>query len=81
MSADLYWRPTPTNKQRLPDKLKFALRNNDSVCGPRVDGDPTTVTDSSFEYLRGLRDGGVDGAAELIAAIEKHEAVDVWLEW
>jgi len=30
-------------------------------------------------YLSGLRDGGVEGAAELIDAIEKYGKIDLWV--
>ena len=74
MSASLYWRPQPRRKTFLPDELRFALRST-------VDGEATTFDASDLDYLRGVRAGGVKGAAELIAAIRKHEQVDVWLEY
>ncbi len=74
MSASLYWRPKPRRKTFLPDALRFAL-------GSAVDGKPTTYTVNDMQYLHGLEDGGVKGATELIAAIDKHEQIDVWLEY
>lgn len=76
MSATLCWRPVVKNRKTLPDALKFVLRDK------RGQGsEKNTYDHSDFPYLRGLVDAEVDGAQELIAAIEQHEEVEVWLEY
>jgi hypothetical protein len=72
MSSTLMWAPIPDGRA-LPYALKKALES-------MLDR-AQTFDASNLEYLRGLRDGGVEGAQKLIDAIDKHETVRVWLEW
>lgn len=76
MSANLMWEPAKRKAQSLPDGLKFVLRDKYGWDGNRKIYGP-----GQLSYLRGLADAGVEGAEELIAAIEKHEEVELWLEY
>lgn len=82
MSRSLNWRPAPLEPEgrRLPYGLLAALLKRwerdftDVTIGEKLPFDRNHIP-----YLEGLRDGGVDGAAELIAAIEKHDVVEIWM--
>lgn len=75
MSANLYWEPYKKRPKSLPDALRFKLRDGYGVSNEAI------MNASDLAYLQGLRDCSIDGAQELIDAIEKHEAVRVWLEY
>jgi hypothetical protein len=75
VSSNLVWEPYNRKTTTLDDALKFALRKR---CGGMVD---TVMHGRDVPYLEGLRDAGVKGAAELIAAIEKHDDVVVREEY
>jgi len=66
MSSNLVWEPVIHQQNDLPDELKFALRKG---YGAQVD---VLMGSRDIPYLKGLNDGGVKGAKELIEAIEKH---------
>lgn len=80
MSNHLYWLPPRgPSGNRLPYVLK-------SVLAPRLWGqdgsvrsDKTRLDEGNLDYLYGLADAGVEGALELINAIQRHGAVDVWI--
>jgi hypothetical protein len=78
MSSTLMWKPSGNAVGHLPDELKRAISrklwDTDGSCG----GDVATVGAGDIDYLQGLQDGGVEGAAELIELIEKHGEVDLW---
>jgi hypothetical protein len=76
MSANLYWRPVPKTAHGLPDALKYILQDSQGL-----EAEMQVFTRASICYLRGLADAKIDGAQELINAIEKHEEVEVWLEY
>lgn len=72
VSSTLTWEPAHRKKNDLPTALKWKLQK-------RYFG---VVSDRQMEYsdipyLEGLRDADVEGAQELIDAIEKHEVVIV----
>lgn len=81
MSSSLYWRPVPKlpEGQELPFELKKRL-------GRRIWNHDGSLTSDEYEvgnelvpYLEGLADGNVPGAAELVAAIEEHGQVQIWI--
>ena len=81
MSSSLYWCPVPKpDPERTLDfdlKKKIAPRlwgHDGSIHGNKVEVGPAMVP-----YLEGLADCGVDGAADLIAAIHAHGAVELWI--
>lgn len=76
MSATLKWEPSKRKSQSLPDALKFVLRDKGGVTGER-----TIFGSENLAYLRGLADAGIEGAQALIDAIDKHEEVELWLEY
>lgn len=75
MSSSLTWEPKKRDKVRLPDELKAPLRKRHS--------DPVDMimNCSDKQYLQGLIDALVPGAAELYEAIEKHGPIIVREEW
>jgi len=76
MSANLNWRPVSKQSKTLPDELKFILRE---YCG--IDTSKTIWNKQQIPYLAGLRDAGVKGAQELIDILEKHDEIELWLEY
>ena len=59
-----------------------AIPKGRSVGGPQIKElfrDVHTLSGEDFEYLKGLRDAGTDGADELIKAIQKHDRIRVWI--
>lgn len=76
MGQNLYWRPKSNLRNDLSDALKRVLRDKRELSGAREH----TYSQSEISYLRGLVDAGIDGAQELIDAIERHGEVIVWLE-
>ena len=81
MSSTLMWRPVvPIEGYDLPFQLKVVISrrlwDTDGSCG---DGE-AVMDRGSIEYLKGLCDAGIKGADQLIAAIEKYDAVLLWHE-
>lgn len=76
MSGHLMWEPADRKKKSLPTTLKWALEK-------RYGGSPNDITMSQdhMNYLHGLLDGGVEGAQELIDAIDKHGSVQLTVEY
>jgi hypothetical protein len=77
MSQSLYWKPIkPQRHSSLPSQLKFILQK-------RYDGLETgesiILGEAVQPYLEGLADAGIEGAKELIAAIKRHEQVEIWV--
>lgn len=74
MSSSLQWEPSHRKSHALPSALKFALRRRYQSNGV-IDA---VFTETDLLYLNGLADANVEGAAALIAAIEKHGDIRVW---
>jgi len=73
MSCSLYWKPIIENSFRVGDHiLRNAIENRYSL--------PTVIGFSAKNYLEGLRDAGVNGAEDLLEAIEKHGEIEVYNE-
>lgn len=71
MSSTLYWKPVSKDANSLPDSLK-------SIISKRYGSGKHILNSLDVVYINGLVDGGVKGASELIAAIEKHGEIEVW---
>lgn len=70
MSTNLYWEPAERPLKAVGDTaLKSILRERFGFPVKLV------LSASNISYLSGLQDAGVDGAKELIAAIEKHGSI------
>ena len=83
MSTDLYWMPSPKESpppEVLDTDLKRILARRLWNHDGSLHGEAREVTSALIPYLEGLADGGVDGAAELIAAIREHHTVLIWIE-
>lgn len=77
MSTHLYWQPVaPQKGKTVNDKLKYILKE-----AYRIDNwnDPVTLNSDNQSYLLGLRDAGIEGVDALLAAIEKHGAIEIWI--
>jgi hypothetical protein len=75
MSANLMWEPAKRPAESLPDALKFVLRDRYGLEHRQTFGR------NQVPYLQGLADANIEGALELLEAIEKHESVELWLEY
>jgi hypothetical protein len=74
MSQSLYWVPAVARKGRvLPTDLKLALQRRD-------DGGPDMIVDASNRmYFEGLRDAGIQGAEEVLEALDKYGEIKLYL--
>lgn len=66
MSSNLEWLPVDRKGKCVSDDVKFILRRR---YGHPID---LTLDSECIGYLEGLKDAGVNGAEELIKAIDKH---------
>ena len=78
MSATLKWEPAIRKAHSLPDALKFILRDS---CGVSGSESKQMWGREKIPYLTGLVHAKIEGAEELIQAIEKHDEIDLWLEY
>lgn len=76
MSSNLMWEPAKRKAKSLPDALKIVLRDKGGL-----DGGRKIYSRDDLQYLTGLAHAEIDGASELIELIEKHEIVELWLEY
>ena len=80
MGTNAFWRPIATKDGKLLStdiKWKIAKRymNHDgSLTGKAY------LSNEDIGWLEGLRDAGVEDADELIAAIEKHAEIVIFIE-
>jgi hypothetical protein len=72
MSCSLYWRPVGDGTQVGDTQLRNAVE--------RRFGHRARLDDSALEFLRGLEAAGVEGADDLIAAIERHDEIEIYQE-
>lgn len=72
MSCTLYWKPVGAGKPVGGAQLRDLLRDEY--------GEPCRLTTEALPFLRGLRAAKVDGAAELLNALEKHDTIDLFVE-
>jgi|TARA_Y100000310_G_scaffold269827_1_gene283299 hypothetical protein len=68
----LRWKPTHAGIVELPDELLAVIKK-----GLLKQGYKLVLTEANMLYLQGVADAGIDGAAELIAAIKKHKEIDL----
>jgi hypothetical protein len=73
MSSSLSWKPVKNYEDDFTDEVKYALRKR--YGNPSIDG--TTLDEGDLPYLNGLHDAGIKGMDEVIAAIEKHSAIEI----
>lgn len=69
MSQNLFWRPRKGWARVGSFPLREAVRKR---------GDTLSLDDQ--EYLSGLRDGNVEGAEELLEALERYGEIDIKIE-
>jgi hypothetical protein len=67
--VNLHWRPVKGGKEVGGGAIRELLMDRKRFWDA-----------SDVPYLQGLRDGGVDGAAELIEAIKKHQEIELYVQ-
>ena len=78
MSDRLVWFPdVEPESYALSDELKQILRRTFRLTGGVQNA--VSLTFEHVPYLTGLCDAGIEDAQILLDAIEKHDAVRVWL--
>lgn len=73
MSEQLHWRPTRIIENQVGDNLLKAIMTKRHKL-------PYQLDMHDIEYLKGVRDSGVNGAEELINAIGMHSQIELFLE-
>lgn len=69
MSTTLVWAPAERATRELPFQLKTVLQDRFKF--------PEIFRYSDLPYFRGLRDAGIEGADEVIEALEKYEEIEI----
>ncbi len=77
MSATLFWKPVSKESTSLPDRLKHVLLRSERC---RCLSTAILLRRGHEDYFQGLRDAGVEGASEILQAIETHGTIEIWLE-
>ena len=72
MSCQLFWRPIGSGRSAGGSRLRYAVEKRFGV--------DVRLDESALEFLRGLEAAGVEGATDLIEAIEKHEEIEIYLD-
>ena len=81
MSTDLFWQPfCPPKGKSLPLALKYALSPTIFGHDGSLSSSPELMDKTRLDYVQGLCDARVSGAAELMDAIRKYGTVEVWVE-
>ena len=76
MSNSLYYEIVqPSHEKDLPDELKRILTERYELQNGKY-----RLNSTSLDYLQGLLDANIPGVNKLIDAIEKYDAVDIFLE-
>ena len=74
MSETLCWRPMRSDRNTLPSHVARVLKN-------KYEGlDNVIIQYGEIPYLEGLRDAGLDGAQELIDAVNDHGPIQLFLD-
>lgn len=73
MGCTLYWIPVNTDKNYVYNHI---LRN---ILEKKF-GFGATLSYGNIEYLQALKDADIEGAQELIEAIEKYEVIEIGQE-
>lgn len=79
MSTTSYWRiMPPVEPNHLDDSAREIISKR--LCGDKYLSGKPILNCTHLEWLRGVRDAGVEGLDEIIAAIESGENIQVWCE-
>lgn len=82
MSSSMYWRPAPKEvppPNELSYELKKAVARRWWDHDGSLNGGEIEIGRGHLNYLQVLADGGVEGADDLIKAVEEHGNVLVWI--
>lgn len=80
MGANLYWQPTPPSTWEVVDGARPVLRDAILTRFRASHGETVTLNAKHLDWLHGLADGRVDGAALLLRLLEEHESIDLKIE-
>jgi len=81
MSSTLLWRPAISQEGKsLPYELKRVISRRLWDTDGTIGDGTALVSNCDIPYLEGLRDSGIEGAAELIKLIAKHGEIVLWHE-
>ena len=82
MSASMYWQPVVRRPdgECVDDALRYRLARRLWSQDGSSSTDKEELDESIVPYLEGLRDGGVEGADEMIKAIRQHGQIEVWID-
>ena len=83
MTTTMYWRPAPKDEppeNDLPDGLKRILARRYWNHDGTLHGDAVRLDrNTDRAYLEGLVDANVYGSGDLLTAVLKHGAVEIWI--
>jgi hypothetical protein len=79
VSTNIYWRPINPDKQCLPKDLKYKIARKYWGHDGSLGGEPVIIDKTDYAYFEGLKDAGVEGAEEIINAIDKYGEIEIML--
>lgn len=77
MSSTLCWKKIHKVSKSLPDHLKTILQD----CELLGDMQSVIINYECLDFLKGLSAAGVEGAEDLIEAVEKNDRIELYLEY
>lgn len=81
MSASMHWRPVVRQPEGgyVDDAVRYKLARRLWDQDGSLSTEPHELDKDDLPYLEGLRDGGTQGAQDLIDAIKKHGSIEIWV--
>jgi len=78
LRGDMFWQPVNPHSTPIPPRLAALLAKR--LWGSQGKRAPCIVDHALGEYLRGLSDAGVEGAAQLWEGIAASGEISIWVE-
>ena len=79
MSTNLCWRTIDPENHWMPKELKHKISRKYWEHDGSLGGEPILIDMSDYKYFEGLRDAGVDGAEDILNALEIHGEIEISL--
>ena len=79
MSTNLFMAPHSNKGKCLGKGLKYKIARRFWDHDGSLSGESVVIDSGHLPYFEGLRDAGVEGADEIIKAIQMYEKVDIWI--
>jgi hypothetical protein len=81
MSFNLFWRELPVMPQEhsLSKELKFAISHKYWDHDGSLSGNPIIINADDILYFKGLKDAGMADAQEIVNALQKYGAIEIYL--